>query len=70
MSPKGRLPIPCPAFFLLATQNPIEIAVDLPLPRRSWTLILMRLSLGYPTAEERRRCWPAGQAPQAALSPA
>jgi MoxR-like ATPase len=40
-------PLPEP-FFLIATQNPIELAGTFPLPEAQLDRFLMRLSLGYP----------------------
>ena len=39
-------------FIVLATQNPIELAGTFPLPEAQLDRFLMRLSLGYPTAED------------------
>lgn len=62
-------PLPRP-FFVLATQNPIEIAGTFPLPEAQLDRFMMRLSLGYPTPEETARVLAQlGQAPQEALSP-
>ncbi|WP_448575601.1 AAA family ATPase [Thermomicrobium sp.] len=43
------LPIP---FLVLATQNPIELEGTFPLPEAQLDRFLMRLSLGYPTAND------------------
>jgi MoxR-like ATPase len=40
-------PLPSP-FFLIATQNPIELAGTFPLPEAQLDRFLVRLSLGYP----------------------
>jgi len=40
-------PLPDP-FFLIATQNPIELAGTFPLPEAQLDRFLLRLSLGYP----------------------
>ena len=40
-------PLP-PGFFLIATQNPIELAGTFPLPEAQLDRFLVRLSLGYP----------------------
>ena len=62
-------PLPRP-FFVLATQNPIEIAGTFPLPEAQLDRFMMRLSLGYPTPEETARVLAQrGQAPQEALTP-
>ncbi|HOU11842.1 MAG TPA: MoxR family ATPase [Anaerolineae bacterium] len=39
-------------FMVLATQNPIELEGTFPLPEAQMDRFLMRLDLGYPTAEE------------------
>jgi len=39
-------------FIVLATQNPIEMAGTFPLPEAQLDRFLMRIALGYPTAEE------------------
>ena len=39
-------------FLVLATQNPIELEGTFPLPEAQLDRFLMRLSIGYPTAEE------------------
>jgi MoxR-like ATPase len=39
-------------FMVLATQNPIELEGTFPLPEAQLDRFLMRLSIGYPTAEE------------------
>lgn len=44
-----------PPFFVIATQNPIETHGTFPLPEAQLDRFLMRLSLGYPTAEETAR---------------
>jgi MoxR-like ATPase len=47
-------PLPQP-FLLIATQNPIELEGTFPLPEAQLDRFLMRLSLGYPGAEEEER---------------
>jgi MoxR-like ATPase len=42
-------PLPAP-FFLIATQNPIELAGTFPLPEAQLDRFLVRVSLGYPDA--------------------
>mgnify|MGYP005856880039 CR=1 FL=1 len=42
-------------FLVLATQNPIEYEGTFPLPEAQLDRFLMRLRLGYPTAEEERQ---------------
>ena len=43
-------PLPAP-FFLVATQNPIELAGTFPLPEAQLDRFMVRLSLGYPDGE-------------------
>ena len=47
-----RLPAP---FLVMATQNPIELEGTFPLPEAQLDRFLLRLSLGFPTAEEEAR---------------
>jgi len=47
-------PLPAP-FLVLATQNPIEYEGTFPLPEAQLDRFLMRLSLGYPTADDEAR---------------
>jgi len=44
-------PLPRP-FLVLATQNPVELEGTFPLPEAQLDRFLLRLSLGYPSAEE------------------
>jgi MoxR-like ATPase len=46
-----RLPRP---FFVIATQNPVELEGTFPLPEAQLDRFLMRLSIGYPELEEER----------------
>ncbi len=46
-------PVPRP-FLVLATQNPIELEGTFPLPEAQLDRFLLRLSIGYPAAEEER----------------
>ena len=46
-------PLPRP-FLVLATQNPIELEGTFPLPEAQIDRFLLRLEIGYPTAEEER----------------
>src|SRR5438067_5016510 len=46
-------PLPRP-FLVLATQNPIELEGTFPLPEAQLDRFLIRLSLGYPSADEER----------------
>ena len=52
-----RLPKP---FFVIATQNPIEQLGTFPLPESQLDRFMMRLSLGYPSAEAERRLYAKG----------
>ena len=52
-----RLPKP---FFVIATQNPIEQLGTFPLPESQLDRFMMRLSLGYPSAEAERRLYAQG----------
>ncbi len=47
-------PLPAP-FFVLATQNPIELEGTFPLPEAQIDRFLMRVGLGYPGREEERQ---------------
>lgn len=47
-----RLPDP---FFVIATQNPVDLAGTFPLPDSQLDRFLMRLSLGYPDAQAERK---------------
>ena len=47
------MPLPRP-FMLLATQNPIELEGTFPLPEAQLDRFLLKISLGYPTAEDDR----------------
>lgn len=47
-------PLPRP-FFVLATQNPIELEGTFPLPEAQIDRFLMRVALGYPDREEERQ---------------
>ena len=42
-------------FLVMATQNPIEIQGTFPLPEAQLDRFLMRLSMGYPAAEDEKR---------------
>jgi MoxR-like ATPase len=43
-----------PPFLVIATQNPIELEGTYPLPEAQLDRFLMRVSVGYPTADEER----------------
>lgn len=45
------LPLPRP-FFVMATQNPVELEGTFPLPEAQVDRFFMRIELGYPSAEE------------------
>ena len=47
-------PLPRP-FFVLATENPIELEGTFPLPEAQLDRFLMRVNLGYPSLEEERQ---------------
>jgi MoxR-like ATPase len=47
-------PVPLP-FVVLATQNPIELEGTYPLPEAQLDRFIMRLRVGYPSAEEERQ---------------
>jgi MoxR-like ATPase len=47
-----RLPYP---FFLMATQNPVELEGTFPLPEAQMDRFLMQVALGYPEREEERQ---------------
>jgi MoxR-like ATPase len=55
-------------FLVLATQNPIEYLGTYPLPESQLDRFLMRISLGYPVAEEERRLLLSGGADRALAS--
>lgn len=46
--------LPAP-FFVIATQNPVDLAGAFPLPDSQLDRFLMRISIGYPDAAEERR---------------
>jgi len=48
------LPLPRP-FFVIATQNPIELEGTFPLPEAQMDRFLMRLEIGYPSGAEELR---------------
>ena len=45
------LPLPRP-FFVIATQNPIELEGTFPLPEAQLDRFLLRIDLGYPSSDE------------------
>ena len=48
------LPLPAP-FFVMATQNPVELEGTYPLPEAEVDRFLLKIVVGYPDAEEERR---------------
>jgi len=46
-------PLPSP-FFVLATENPVELEGTFPLPEAQLDRFMLRVSLGYPTRDEER----------------
>jgi MoxR-like ATPase len=48
------LPLPEP-FFVLATQNPVELEGTFPLPEAQLDRFLLRVAIGYPDPEEEER---------------
>lgn len=60
-------PLPDP-FFVVATQNPISQAGTFPLPESQLDRFLMRLSLGYPSAELEKELLASAGKREAALS--
>jgi MoxR-like ATPase len=53
-SERSTYPLPRP-FLVLATENPLELEGTYPLPEAQVDRFLMRLRVGYPTADEERR---------------
>ncbi|MEZ6196931.1 MAG: MoxR family ATPase [Planctomycetota bacterium] len=47
-------PLP-PGFFVIATQNPVEIAGNYPLPEAQLDRFLVRIAIGYPAPEDEAR---------------
>jgi MoxR-like ATPase len=50
---RERIPLPRP-FFVLATQNPVELEGTFPLPEAQLDRFLLRTSIGYPSQDEER----------------
>ena len=50
---RERIPLPRP-FFVLATQNPVELEGTFPLPEAQLDRFLMRTTIGYPARDEER----------------
>jgi MoxR-like ATPase len=57
-------PVPSP-FFVLATQNPVELEGTFPLPEAQLDRFLVRVRLGYPTEEQEQRILEGGRAARA-----
>ncbi|TMK96844.1 MAG: MoxR family ATPase [Actinobacteria bacterium] len=54
-------PLPDP-FFVLATQNPVELEGTFPLPEAQLDRFILRVRMGYPEAEEEERILTVGRA--------
>jgi MoxR-like ATPase len=54
-------PLPTP-FFVLATQNPVELEGTFPLPEAQLDRFLVRVQIGYPTEEQEQRILESGRA--------
>jgi len=46
-------------FFVIATQNPVDLSGTYPLPDSQLDRFLLRMGLGYPDRKDERACWPA-----------
>ncbi|MFO7716692.1 AAA family ATPase [Desulfosarcina sp.] len=55
-------------FFVIATQNPLELSGTFPLPESQMDRFLMRIELGYPDREAERRLLGGDRAQRRALS--
>ncbi|HVS33277.1 MAG TPA: MoxR family ATPase [Thermoanaerobaculia bacterium] len=58
---KRRLPLPDP-FLVIATQNPIEHVGTYPLPESQLDRFLMKLTIGYPSAQDEKKLLRSGGA--------
>jgi len=58
---KRRLPLPNP-FLVIATQNPVEHVGTYPLPESQIDRFLMKLTIGYPNANDEQKLLRAGRA--------
>jgi MoxR-like ATPase len=58
---KDRLPLPNP-FLVIATQNPVEHVGTYPLPESQLDRFLMKLTIGYPNANDEKKLLRAGGA--------
>jgi len=54
-------PVPSP-FFVLATQNPVELEGTFPLPEAQLDRFLIRVKIGYPTEDQEQQILEAGRA--------
>jgi MoxR-like ATPase len=61
---KRSMPLPDP-FLVIATQNPIEHVGTYPLPESQLDRFLMKLTIGYPSANDERKLLRAGGAQEA-----
>ena len=61
---KQRLPLPDP-FLVLATQNPVEHVGTYPLPESQLDRFLMKLTIGYPNANDEKKLLRSGGAQDA-----
>jgi MoxR-like ATPase len=61
-------PLPEP-FFVLATQNPVELEGTFPLPEAQLDRFLLRIRIGYPTEQEEERILEPGRRGTAAADP-
>ena len=61
---KQRLPLPNP-FLVIATQNPVEHVGTYPLPESQLDRFLMKLTIGYPSANDEKKLLRAGGAQDA-----
>ncbi|HEY7281193.1 MAG TPA: MoxR family ATPase [Actinomycetota bacterium] len=57
-------PVPSP-FFVLATQNPVELEGTFPLPEAQLDRFLVRVRIGYPTEEQEQRILEGNRATRA-----
>jgi MoxR-like ATPase len=62
------LPLPEP-FFVMATQNPVELEGTYPLPEAEVDRFLMKILVGYPDADEERRIVALDAEPDASIEP-
>jgi len=62
------LPLPEP-FFVMATQNPVELEGTYPLPEAEVDRFLMKILVGYPDADEERRIVARDAEPEPEIAP-